>query len=254
MFGNTITPWSSSGNKGVEMSPDEKKPSRNKSAHVTRNIRASDEEWDLWGILLKNHPGGRSEASRRGIRFAMYDEIRKMLILPPETVITYKDMRECITRIRNDRVQQLRATQDEIATIDNVLEYVDALHQKDEEERAREKEQERLSAEQIRQQKEVVMYANYRKERFIRAAKGSISDDEIGPLLERMAEIREENLRTTRNPSAAEKATNTFLLTIFERIIAMTPEVIDFVRDDNEAITFTNEFLVEQLYQDASDD
>ena len=98
------------------------------------------------------------------------------------------------------------------------------------------------------------MYANYRKERFIRAAKGSISDDEIGPLLERMAEIREENLRTTRNPSAAEKATNTFLLTIFERIIAMTPEVIDFVRDDNEAITFTNEFLVEQLYQDASDD
>lgn len=245
---------SSSGNKGVEMSPNEKKPSRNKSAHVTRNIRASDEEWDLWGILLKNHPGGRSEASRRGIRFAMYDEIRKMLILPPETVITYKDMRECITRIRNDRVQQLRTIQDEIATIDNVLEYVDALHQKEEADRAKTKEREQLNVEQIRQQKEAAMYMAYRKERFIRAAQNSITTDEVGPLLERLTEIREESLRTTRNHALAERATNQFLMIIYERIVTTVPEIVDFVQGDDEAVTFTNEFLMEQVYQSASDE
>ena len=248
-----VTDVRSSGNKGVAMAPDEKRLSRNKSVHITRNIRASDEEWDLWGILLKNYPGGRSEASRRGIRFTMYTEIRKMLNLPPETVITYKDMRECITRIRNDRVQQLMTIQDEIATIDNVLEYVDALYQREEEERARLKEHERLNAEQVRQQKEAMMYANYRKEKFITLAKGVISNSEAISLVEHMGKIREENLRATRNPTVAETATNRFLLTIYERVKQDKPGIADFIHSDDEAVTFINEFLMEQMYQDIPD-
>jgi len=176
-----------------------------------------------------------------------------MLNLPPETVITYKDMRECITRIRNDRVQQLITIQDEIATIDNVLEYVDALYQRDEEERARLKEHERLNAEQVRQQKEAMMYANYRKEKFITLAKDVISNSEAVSMVEHMGKMREENLRTTRNPTVAETATNRFLFTIYERVKQGKPGIADFIHSDDEAVTFINEFLMEQMYQDIPD-
>ena len=209
----------------------------------TKNIRYSDEEWSLAGLLLGEYPGGRSEAARDGIRRAIFEEIARRINAPIDQV-DYRAVRDHVFQIREDRVARIRKMQEDLVQVDMVVEHLDILirRQEDAEYRAQEAELEREKRE--RELEQIRRLREYRNLRFIERANAVVPLHDRQELASRLQNLRNESL--TRGYAYAIDVTESFLLSVWTLIKEKIGEEADvLVQDDREAIDFAGEFLAQ---------